>query len=176
MKKKNITFIEGIWGAGKTTYALSESLRSKCLYIEEPSHVLQMFSNRSEITAWYLDAHYKDLEKATSIAITGSHVLIERSPLSAIVFKRIYINSQEFEDDMNNFRLVLKNISKKDLNITMRVLLCADIKEAVKNMKLNHHLSDLSEEKLVRDFQDLFVQCANNLAQDRYFQLEFITT
>ena len=112
-KPGKIVLIEGVWGAGKTTLIKNviKKLNVTYIYIREPNHLIAKISHKSAnfITGWYFKAHERNLERAYVFAHNGKVVLIERSPLSSVVFSRVYLNEKK-DVEIRRFESYIKNI------------------------------------------------------------------
>jgi len=153
-KPAKIIFIEGAWGSGKTTLigVLKKISRGKIKILKEPNHLSSHKKGSLEkITDWYMNAHYKNINKAIELVKKNHVVIVERSPISCIAFMEAYLNKNKKTITKEVLRLEKELLKISTLNTDRATFLYLknNTPRALARLNSRTHLKPLASEKLL---------------------------
>ncbi|OGD30273.1 hypothetical protein A2W60_03000 [Candidatus Azambacteria bacterium RIFCSPHIGHO2_02_46_12] len=142
---------------GKTTLIENAIKKLNAAHIREPNHLTARISpkNTNFITRWYFKAHERNLERAYILARKGKIVLIERSPLSSVVFSQAYLNKKR-DAEMRHFESYIKNLrDNHGIRTYLVYLKQRKIDTVIATMKKKSYLKAFSKIKFLQalDYQ-----------------------
>lgn len=156
MKKQgNIIIVEGIWGAGKTTFIKKLSKRLRAIRIPEPDHRSSGRIYPKAITRWYFNAHHRNIDRALAQARKGRTVLVERSVLSSAIFSVLYLNKKNYQSDINKFKKQFRTAAKEKIGCRIVYLSPRSFSHAAAVMRRKPYLKAFAEEKFLIAFDRL---------------------
>lgn len=168
-----ILILEGVWGSGKTTLAKNLIKEYGAIFIEEPNHIKFKFENENitKITKWYFVAHEKNIKTGKIIATTKKIVIIERSPLSSIIFSELVLK-KDAKVALKRFEKNLKNINEQiDQRVNIAYLAIRDLKITLKEIEKNKYLKKFVDKTLIKNLDTLLLEHLEKLEQKKLINL-----
>ena len=104
-----------------------------------------------DITYWYLKEHYRNLQDGFALAKKNNiTVVVERSPLSSLVFMKIYLkfSDSKIQAELINLEIFLNKInSKLENKISILFLRNENIDFTLKYLNSNPYLQKFADKK-----------------------------
>jgi len=146
-----LVVLEGVWGSGKTTLAKTLKTKYRVHLIKEPHHIKAgvKTKNKKLITEWYARAHKENIEKAVSIALSGRGVVLERSILSNIGFKKIFLR-KNIGASSSEFKKSLENIRDSGIDVCFGYLCGTDTKRIISRMKRSIYMKRYADAERIQ--------------------------
>ncbi len=146
-----LVVLEGVWGSGKTTLAKTLKTKYRVHLIKEPHHIKAgvKTKNKKLITEWYERAHKENMEKAVSMALFGRGVVLERSLLSSIGFKKI-LSRKKIGTSSSEFKKSLENIRDSGIDVCFVYLCGTDMKRIISHMKRSVYMKRYADAERIQ--------------------------
>ena len=140
--------MEGIWGAGKSTF-IQRGMGSNDVWIPEPMHIWTADRlSGNDLERWYFEAHMSNIRAAQEWLDMADCVYIERCPASTLAFSRAVLGKRE--DEVNDLRQEFRSSIEK-LHSVCVVVSARDIDRTICDMRENAYLHEFaSKESLLR--------------------------
>lgn len=152
MKNKKIIFVEGLWKSGKSTAIQLLVEKYQLKNIDEPSHLSDLtLTTPQQISTWYLNEHYKNIDRAIDVLHRDDAVIIERSPVSSLAFINTYQN-ELFDNKklLGEFKKKLSLLKNKGTQLIFIYLTQDNLEQTVERMK-----SDPNTKQYAVDFKKI---------------------
>lgn len=152
MKRGKIIIVEGVWGAGKSTFIKELAQKLRAVSIPEPDHRGHGLKGPRAMTRWYLDAHRRNVNRAMGYARKGRAVLIERSILASAAYSVLLLNGGDCQPDVEELKRQIRSARKERIGFKILYLKPRDIPGTVARMRHIRHLKQFADEGLVVAF------------------------
>jgi len=162
--------IEGLWRTKKTTLCLYLKKKYGFAYIPEPNHVKAgVKGSGKELNYWYRKRHLENFKAGAKKAIKGLNVVVERGPLSALVFEEVYSKNSQTKRFWRNVKnLFLENKSLIPYLIYIRP---QNIKTISSLMNKKQHIWKYSNPGLLEIFDKRLQYYINQLRTNNLIHL-----
>lgn len=146
-----LVVLEGVWGSGKTTLANALKTKYRVHLIKEPHHIKAGIKteNKKLITEWYERAHKENIEKGARMALSGRGVVLERSVLSSIGFKKI-LSRKKIGASSSEFKKSLENIRDSGIDVCFGYLRGTDMKRIISHMKRSVYMKRYADAERIQ--------------------------
>lgn len=164
-------FIEGLWGTGKSHICHYLKREHGFIHIKEPNHIKNRFGNKSrkDITEWYLEEHIKNLEHA----LKSVNVVIERSPISSIVFIKTFFkqniyNKSNILSNILYFEKLLKQCKETPYVVYLEA---ENLKKLAEHISKNPYVRNYSKLNFLKAMENNFSKYINKLTKAKLIKL-----